>query len=414
MRRIKTEQLELMNIPLTDRYIFMQDYLKSMKHFPQLLGCRLLPDSNRKIQKRNNVCTLSDIASRFVSKQPRDSQRGIKYNFTISNNRSRNYKLHNKPSRFQEYKQNHKFHPLLSPQQGDSEVYFSGITTKPSQRTRQKTDSLKQKDLSLKITANTFQSENNIVNSPTIAQITRASISDKPKLEPINPVAYIDEFNKERLTYGSRNIQQLISSNRFFQPKRKSKYTKQVIRLALLEMLTYLQKLKLTIKEFTENKIFPSKPYERQQSKMFIQYVRMNKQSQVDSMLENEKYLVYEYDNLMMTPLHWSSLRGYKEITLKLLKYGADPDSQDISGRTPLYVALQNKRYEVAQILLANRANPWSINSCDYQFITNEDKKAREVISNSRKLHILLRMTPPNLRKDIWQREQLSLIKYDN
>lgn len=44
-------------------------------------------------------------------------------------------------------------------------------------------------------------------------------------------------------------------------------------------------------------------------------------------MLENEKYLVYEYDNLMMTPLHWSSLRGYKEITLKLLKYGADPDS---------------------------------------------------------------------------------------
>lgn len=57
-------------------------------------------------------------------------------------------------------------------------------------------------------------------------------------------------------------------------------------------------------------------------------------------MLDQNKYFVYEYDNLFMTTLHWCAIRGLIITAVKLLKHGADPDAQDIVGRTPLYLAL--------------------------------------------------------------------------
>lgn len=44
-------------------------------------------------------------------------------------------------------------------------------------------------------------------------------------------------------------------------------------------------------------------------------------------MLEINKYLVYEYDHLLMTSLHWCAMRGLESTAKILLKYGADPDS---------------------------------------------------------------------------------------
>jgi ankyrin repeat protein len=44
-------------------------------------------------------------------------------------------------------------------------------------------------------------------------------------------------------------------------------------------------------------------------------------------MLEANKYLVYEYDHLLMTTLHWCAMRGLETTAKILLKYGADPDS---------------------------------------------------------------------------------------
>ena len=54
----------------------------------------------------------------------------------------------------------------------------------------------------------------------------------------------------------------------------------------------------------------------------------------------------------MMTALHWTVKRGYLELTAKLLSKGSDPDAVDIVGRTPLYLAIDNKENEIVKVVL--------------------------------------------------------------
>ena len=65
-------------------------------------------------------------------------------------------------------------------------------------------------------------------------------------------------------------------------------------------------------------------------------------------MLEAEKYLVYEYDISFMTSLHWCCVRNCRATAIILLKNGADPDAQDMIGRTPLFLALMHNNNEIA------------------------------------------------------------------
>ena len=58
--------------------------------------------------------------------------------------------------------------------------------------------------------------------------------------------------------------------------------------------------------------------------------------------LNNNKYLVYDFDNCFMTGLHWACRRNHPGLVKLLLEKGADPNFEDIIGRTPLYYALLN------------------------------------------------------------------------
>lgn len=135
-------------------------------------------------------------------------------------------------------------------------------------------------------------------------------------------------------------------------------------------------------------------------------------------MLEKNKYLVYEFDHLVMTTLHWAAIRGSLPVAQKLLQFGADPDAQDIVGRTPLYMAFTHNHNELASLILMNRADPWNKINLDYLDSVVDNPEGKQLLSQSRKVwhfilsetHILLRMTPPSQRKYIWQKEQLDML----
>ena len=58
--------------------------------------------------------------------------------------------------------------------------------------------------------------------------------------------------------------------------------------------------------------------------------------------LFENKFLVYEFDYIYMTALHWSCKRGNIEISKILIEHKCDIDSEDMIGRTPLYFAVYN------------------------------------------------------------------------
>lgn len=50
--------------------------------------------------------------------------------------------------------------------------------------------------------------------------------------------------------------------------------------------------------------------------------------------------LFESHAKVFMTGLHWAAKRGHLDIVRILLQHGADVDSKDIIGRTPLYFAI--------------------------------------------------------------------------
>jgi ankyrin repeat protein len=62
----------------------------------------------------------------------------------------------------------------------------------------------------------------------------------------------------------------------------------------------------------------------------------------------------------MMTGLHIAAKKGYTDIVKLLIDYGADINSKDCLGRSPLYYAVVEKHTEIVKILVQNLCDPWS------------------------------------------------------
>ena len=76
------------------------------------------------------------------------------------------------------------------------------------------------------------------------------------------------------------------------------------------------------------------------------------------SLLNKDKHLVYDFDILHQTGLHWAAKRNKPEIIKYLISRGAIVDAKDIANRTPLIVASKCGNIKWVKALLASEANP--------------------------------------------------------
>ncbi|CAK60763.1 unnamed protein product (macronuclear) [Paramecium tetraurelia] len=101
-----------------------------------------------------------------------------------------------------------------------------------------------------------------------------------------------------------------------------------------------------------QKQIFSKKPYQKPNSQEFIHSVKLNHLEKVRQYLEKNKYIVFDFYNLDITALHWSSKKGFDEMTEFLIKNHADVDAIDILNRTPLYLAIQENNIPIMEVEL--------------------------------------------------------------
>lgn len=118
----------------------------------------------------------------------------------------------------------------------------------------------------------------------------------------------------------------------------------------------------------------------------------------VQDLLKKSPFLIFDFDHLHMTALHWASKKGHYRLAEFLIQVDSDIDGEDIVGRTPLYLALDSGHHDLAEMLIYNLASPWSTSKISYSPLYNRCKETKRILSTRRKLDILLMMTPPKLR----------------
>ena len=79
----------------------------------------------------------------------------------------------------------------------------------------------------------------------------------------------------------------------------------------------------------------------------------------VRKLLRKDKFLVYDYDNVEQSGLHWAAKRAHLHVVKELIENGAYIDIYDIGKRTPLFLAAKCNHFEVVKYLLEQNANPY-------------------------------------------------------
>jgi ankyrin repeat protein len=74
--------------------------------------------------------------------------------------------------------------------------------------------------------------------------------------------------------------------------------------------------------EIISLKLFSSQPYSRPGSKNLIEAAKNGNLKKVDELLKENRMLVFDFDYVNQTALHWAAKRNYPEIIQLLISYG--------------------------------------------------------------------------------------------
>jgi hypothetical protein len=94
--------------------------------------------------------------------------------------------------------------------------------------------------------------------------------------------------------------------------------------------------------------------------KDFLSAVKSGKTEEVLTLLANNRHLLEVTDSLHCTALHWAVKRRNLRLVTKFIERGADVEGKEISGRTPLMLAVQLDYPEIVAELQRKMSSLWS------------------------------------------------------
>ncbi|CDW72228.1 ankyrin repeat-containing protein [Stylonychia lemnae] len=265
-------------------------------------------------------------------------------------------------------------------------------------------DEYQQKSQNLTQTANSTLSKFSKIFSPIRHQINS---QDKMK-----------QLIKQKL---SKYTTRMMQSNKL-QREEKLKYNKSKILLQqfqpfnlekyyfiqeVINCVNNMKQMQMTIDDIVKGRANPKCQFSKGNlSREFFQAIKEGQVQKVQQFLNYDRFLIYEHDSLKETPLHWAAKRNYSDIVQLLIQEGSKINTQDLGGRTPLFIACKFNHMNSAKMLLAAKANP-RIRTCSglEPFEATTNYKLKGFIAKAKLLHICLPMVHHKKRQQVWEYE---------
>ena len=102
-------------------------------------------------------------------------------------------------------------------------------------------------------------------------------------------------------------------------------------------------------------------------------------------------FLVFNYDYLKLTALHWAARRNNINTAIFLINNNSYTNSCDCWGRTPVFYAITNKNEIMTYLLLKHNGDPWSTRGCDYKEMSEGNEMLLYLIKKFRFLDLILK-----------------------
>lgn len=109
----------------------------------------------------------------------------------------------------------------------------------------------------------------------------------------------------------------------------------------------------------------PCRPFSLPESKTFLSACKSDDLARASLLLRGNWMLVFEFDEMRRSGLHWAVDNNCESVAMLLIKSGAFLDSTDYLDRPPLFFALRNGNKNLTLALLNSGASPWSPQTCE-------------------------------------------------
>ena len=294
----------------------------------------------------SRTTNLSSSQSRTIDVTRRKIKKKIIYNNPLNNPLSNEnlIKLLKNPEKKRKYKlilDNHPILPIVYKGLPDNII---NLNKKYKNRLKKENENIFDYSFSL-ISKNNFSSK---FQNKLLLFDKNNNIKEKEKLMKFDA---IKAFKTHKL-----NIEGKIK-------KDESSYKKMVrlkLKSIILKAALHFKRCDLTLNELLENKLNIKARYERKEIlNSLIKAIKDKNMSLSLEILNENKQSVFLFDIYNQTPLHWASKRNFYQIIPKILSYGANIDSIDFTGYTPLHLSIINNNFDSFVILILFGASPF-------------------------------------------------------
>lgn len=177
-----------------------------------------------------------------------------------------------------------------------------------------------------------------------------------------------------------------------------------IVREKVLRLLRKLDWFRISLNQFQTHKLFPSSPFTYGSlTRQFLHHVKNDEVMPLFRILNQNPYVVYDFDSTGQTALIWASKRGLTEMVDFLIRNKSDPDAVDMFNRTPLYLAIKlNNEHIVRSLLIARSMPEDEYHDYEQVAIDNGCLRIRLLINRAKRTIRKMRVFHPKIRYQMW------------